>query len=229
MHNSEEIGTGPSAVLRKGGPSVAQLLLMSALLAQCVGILSALGLQYIGGMEPCEMCRTQRIPYYLAIPLTIMALIVITRGRAHAMGSTFLVCALLAMGAALFFWGSGLGIYQAGAQYGLWAGPQSCGNTTAPLAVAQASALLDALKDTRIVSCAQIDFSLFGVSLPALNALLSAAIAALLLSGAAALALQRRGRARQQVQPAQAQAQQAQAQQAQAIQETGSGDAQRTD
>ena len=36
-------------------------------------ILGAYGFQYIGEMEPCEMCYWQRWAYYVAIPLLALA------------------------------------------------------------------------------------------------------------------------------------------------------------
>ena len=39
-------------------------------------ILGALAFQFIGGLYPCELCLTQRWPYYIGLPLLALALTV---------------------------------------------------------------------------------------------------------------------------------------------------------
>jgi len=39
-----------------------------------VTILGALGSQYIGGLQPCELCLEQRLPYYWGLPLLALVL-----------------------------------------------------------------------------------------------------------------------------------------------------------
>lgn len=134
-------------------------------------ILGALAFQYLGGLYPCELCITQRWPYYIGLPVLAIALIGWTRfARA-------LRIALLAIVAALFVWGTGLGIYHSGVEWGFWPGPQSC------TGIGDAAVSLDMLSDmsdVRIVPCDAVQWELFGISLAGFNALISAAIVVLL-------------------------------------------------
>ena len=83
-------------------------------------ILGALAFQFIGGLYPCELCLTQRWPYYIGLPLLALALIVWTRL------TTAIRVGLMGIVAALFAWGAWVGGYQAGVEWGWWPGPQSC-------------------------------------------------------------------------------------------------------
>ena len=82
------------------------LLLVGGLAA----IATAWGFQLIGGYVPCKLCLEQRIPYYVGLPLALLALFLMQARR------TGLALALLLVVAAVFAYGSGLGIYQSGAE-----------------------------------------------------------------------------------------------------------------
>jgi len=139
-------------------------------------IAAAWGYQLIGGYVPCKLCLEQRIPYYAGLPLTALALILMTRGK------TGLAVALLVVVTAIFAYGSGLGAYQAGAEWGFWDGPQDCGGgSNAP---ASASDMLGALKNTRVVSCTEASWRMFGLSFAGWNAVASAGLAVLALASA---------------------------------------------
>src|SRR5690606_27942344 len=47
-----------------------------ALVLGLAAILGALAFQFIGGLFPCELCYTQRWPYYIGLPLIGIALLV---------------------------------------------------------------------------------------------------------------------------------------------------------
>jgi disulfide bond formation protein DsbB len=65
-----------------------------------VTILGALGSQFIGGLQPCELCLEQRLPYYWGLPL--LALILILWNRLPL--TVWYVA--MAIVAALFAWGA---------------------------------------------------------------------------------------------------------------------------
>jgi len=146
-------------------------------------IAAAWGFQLIGGYVPCKLCLEQRFPYYVGLPLTVLALFLMMQSRAG------LAALVLLAAAAVFAYGSGLGIYQAGAEWEFWAGPSDCGGGSA--APASASDMLKALQSTRVVSCTEASWRMFGLSFAGWNAVASAGLAGLALISA--FLLKRRG------------------------------------
>ncbi len=134
-------------------------------------ILGALAFQHIGGLFPCELCLTQRWPYYIGLPILVLALIVWDRVampiRAGALGIV----------AALFAWGTWVGVYHAGAEYGFWPGPQTCSGTGD---AAVSLDMLSDMSDSQVVACDVVQWELLGVSLAGFNALISGTIVVLL-------------------------------------------------
>lgn len=143
-------------------------------------ILTAWGFQLIGGYVPCKLCLEQRIPYYVGLPLALLALLVMLRGT-PAQGRLVVTVLLLAV-AAVFAWGAGIGGYQAGAEWGFWSGPADCGGGGGM--PDSAANMLNALRSTRVVSCTEASWRMFGLSFAGWNAVISAGIAVLALAGA---------------------------------------------
>jgi disulfide bond formation protein DsbB len=85
----------------------------------------------------------------------------------------------LAIAALAFLYGMGLGIQQAGAEWGFWEGPRDCatGGAGAPTSV---SGLIDQINKTRIVSCTEVQWRFLGLSFAGWNALISAGVAGIL-------------------------------------------------
>lgn len=128
-------------------------------------ILAALGFQYIGGYLPCELCYLQRWAYYAGIPLTFAALVLISADYPR-------VAALLLLAVSVaFLANSGIGIYQAGAEWKFWPGPQSCSGEQA--LTSSAGNMLEALKRTQVVRCDEAQLRVFGLSFAGYNAILS--------------------------------------------------------
>ena len=151
------------------------------MLAALVVILTALGFEYIGGYAPCPLCLQQRYAYYASIPLSVLALVLISARRDGAAALTFLVIALGFLANAV------LATYHAGAEWELWPGPESC-TGAGPLST-NAGDLLRNLATTQVAPCTQAAFRLFGVSLAGWNVVASLALAA-----GAAWAAKRAGR-----------------------------------
>lgn len=139
-------------------------------------IATAWGFQLIGGYVPCKLCLEQRVPYYAGLPLTALALFLIATHR-----TVLALLALLGV-AAIFAYGSGLGIYQAGAEWQFWAGPNDCGGGSA--APDSAANMLQALQSTRIVSCTEASWRMLGLSFAGWNAVASGGLAILALVAA---------------------------------------------
>ncbi len=120
------------------------------------------------GYQPCKLCLEQRLPYYLGLPLAVFSLILARFGA-----STRLVDWLLGALLLIFLIGAGLGTYHAGVEWGFWPGPTDCsGKINA--GPRNASDLLGAIAVTKIISCSEAAWRLFGISMAGWNALVSA-------------------------------------------------------
>jgi disulfide bond formation protein DsbB len=137
------------------------LLLPAALLA------GAFGSQYIGGLNPCEMCWWQRWPHLAALPIALLAfpapvplrrVLVATAGIAIAISGA-------------------IGVFHAGVEYHWWEGITACASSIRGNGDLQAT--LDAIMNAPLTRCDVAPWSLFGVSLAGFNAILSLGGAAL--------------------------------------------------
>jgi len=135
-----------------------------------VTILGALGSQYLGGLQPCELCLEQRIPYYWGLPVLAATLLLWNR-----IPLTVWYVAI-AVVVALFAWGAYLGVYHAGVEWGFWPGPTACTGTGTDISFGD----LNDINAARVVPCDVVQFRFLGISLAGYNALISAAIVVLL-------------------------------------------------
>ena len=132
-------------------------------------ILGALGSQYFGGLQPCELCLEQRLAYYWGLPVLAVVLVLWNRIPVRVW---FIAMAVIA---AIFAWGTYMGVYHAGVEYGFWPGPTACTGTGTGISFEDLNNL------TPVVPCDKVQFQLLGVSLAGMNALVSLAIVGLLL------------------------------------------------
>ena len=137
---------------------------------------TAWGFQLIGGYVPCKLCLEQRVPYYAGLPLAALAMALSLKGR-YGLAALALVLTAL-----VFAYGSGLGVYQAGAEWGFWLGPTDCGGGGA--IPTSAGGILGELGKTRVVSCTEASWRMLGLSFAGWNALASAGLAVLGIAGA---------------------------------------------
>lgn len=144
---------------------------MLLFLATSAAILTVLGFQHIGGYIPCKLCLEQREPYYLAIPVAALAVILAYRGV-----PAWLTRALIAIVGLLLLWTMALGIYHSGVEWAWWPGPTDCGG---PLAGPSKSAgdLFDSLARTHPPSCAEAAGRFLGLSFAGWNVLASLGMA----------------------------------------------------
>lgn len=125
------------------------------------------------GYVPCKLCLIERIPYYAAIPLSLLGLALPER-------LTRLVLGLAALG---LLYGAGLSAYHAGAEWGLWAGPSDCGGGSG-VNPSDVGDFLNTLQKTRVADCSTAAWRLFGISLAGWNAVIAFVLSAV--SGTAA-------------------------------------------
>lgn len=179
---------GESAHGARSGRAVPVLAGALALALGVVTIATAWGFQLIGGYAPCALCLEQRVPYYVGLPLIAAGLI------AHRLGAHSAVLRIaLVLAAGVFAYGLALGAYQSGAEWAFWPGPTDCGGGVAT--TTSAGNLLAQIQSTKLVSCTEASWRMFGLSFAGWNAVASLALVVLTLAGAAA-GLRRRGTAR---------------------------------
>ena len=153
-----------------------RMLVTLLLLASAAIVGSALLSQYVGGLQPCELCLYERWPYYAAIVATAVALL---SGGDRAMRAIIALCALLFTASAV------LAFYHVGVEQHWFAGPSACtGSVTGATSI---EALKAQLLARQPVSCDTPSWLLFGVSLAGWNL-----VASVLLAIACAAALLRR-------------------------------------
>jgi disulfide bond formation protein DsbB len=137
-------------------------------LLSALALAGALGIQYIGGIPPCPLCLDQRIAYYAAVPLGLLAF-------AMAPGRPQLSRLILAVLVIAFAVNAGLGVYHAGVEWGWWPGPETCSG--AGSIATTPDALLKSLSKTRVVRCDEAALRILGLSLAGYSAILSAILA----------------------------------------------------
>ncbi len=120
------------------------------------------------GILPCELCLLQRWAYYIGVPLAL----VIAAWNPSWIKWALVVMALLWLASAAF------GVYHAGVEWAWWQGPTSCSGDAAGLG--------DGLPDLSNpgVMCNEAAIRIFGLSLAGWNAVISAALAVVVLSAA---------------------------------------------
>lgn len=146
-----------------------------AFLLGLVTILAALGSQYLGGLQPCELCLEQRLAYYWGLPILGLVLLLWNRLPRPVW---YLAMAVVTL---IFVWSAYMGGFHAGVEWGFWPGPTACSGLGESFS-------LDALDNLQpVIGCDVVQFRFLGLSLAGYNALISLAMVGLLV---AAMALQ---------------------------------------
>src|SRR6202521_2264524 len=147
-------------------------------LGGAAAILGAFYFQYGLGLAPCPLCLEQRIAFYFAIPLALIAAFADLRGAPRALVTAALVLIALAM-----LLNAGLGVYHSGVEWKFWLGPADCSGPVTRLG--RASDLMRQLQNVTVVRCDEAAWRFLGLSLAGYNALISLALAGIALWGAA--------------------------------------------
>ena len=145
-------------------------------LAATVG--TALGFEHIGGYIPCKLCLGQRIPYYIGVPVMLLAAM-----SAALRWPPALTRGLLLVGALLMVWSLFLGIRHSGVEWGWWAGPTDCGAVSGP-ADTGGKGVLDAIDAFVPPSCDKAALRVLGLSFAGWNAVASVILAVIAFRGA---------------------------------------------
>lgn len=138
----------------------------------------AYGSQYIGGLQPCELCLYQRWPWWAALLLSVIALLPALSGGLRAL--------LFGLAGAGVLVGAGIAIFHVGVEQHWWPGLASCGSTgQAPASFEE----MQRMMSQTVVPCDKPAWTLFGISMAGYNALLSVFVGlwAVVTAGAALL------------------------------------------
>ena len=124
---------------------------------------SALASQYLGGLQPCELCLWQRWPWLAAAVLGVASTLLPGSARV-----------LLALGAVALVVGAGIAGFHVGVEQGWWAGTSACGGAATPTDI---EALRRQLMAAPVVRCDAPALVVLGLSMAAWNGLVSLATA----------------------------------------------------
>lgn len=145
-------------------------LIIAMLALATATILGALAFEHIVGLAPCPLCLQQRIPYWIGLPLGVIALVAF-RWKHPRIGALLML--LTCIGFAL---GSVLAFYHAGIEWRWWQGPATCSGAAPPASI---DALLKGLEALPPPRCDEAPWRLAGISLSGYNAIISAFLAGL--------------------------------------------------
>ena len=137
------------------------------LIISLVSIVSAYFIEYILGYQPCNLCLIERIPYGISI-------ILITLNYFFKKNEKFIILLLILT----IFFSFAISAYHLGIEQGLFEESAVCGlkNSTGIISKEE---LLKQLQE-KTVSCKDVTFRIFGLSLTSINIILSLILITLL-------------------------------------------------
>jgi disulfide bond formation protein DsbB len=162
-------------------PSASRPMLWPALFltaGMAVVVLSALGFEHIGHYVPCALCLLQRWPYYIGIPIGILAILSSAINAPPALTRTLLLLAGLSM-----LIGAGMGVYHAGVEWKFWEGPATC-STSVDAITKNAGDLLNEINIQHGPSCTDASLRVLGLSFAGWNVITSIVLAGIAVFGA---------------------------------------------
>lgn len=136
------------------------LLIKLILLISIIALISAFFIEYILGHQPCNLCILERIPYFLAI-------IVILLNYKFIEFEKFFILFLII----IFLFGTLLSLYHLGIEQGLIQESLVCDLKSGSNLLSKEE-ILKQLQE-KSVSCKDVTFKMFGLSLTSYNILIS--------------------------------------------------------
>ena len=124
-----------------------------------ISIISALYIEYILQYQPCKLCIYQRLPYLAAIFVSFI-------GFNYSNNDKIIIVIIM-----IFTIGAIISGYHYGIENNLIQEISSCTNNS--LDISNKSKLLDTLNKTMPVNCKDATFKILGISLAAINTILS--------------------------------------------------------
>lgn len=166
----------PSTIPQKRGADAVRLAAFAVLLISFATIAGAWMFEF-AGYAPCPLCLEQRIPYYIGVPLALVAFLV-----ARAMPGALLGRILVRILGVLFLGSAVYAAYHAGVEWKFWPGPTDCAAGAG--GDVSAGNLLQSLEETTLIRCDEPALRIAGLSLAGWNVIISAAMAGISLRAA---------------------------------------------
>ena len=132
------------------------------LIISMISIISALYIEYILQYEPCKLCIYQRLPYMAAIFISFI-------GFNYSSNDKILIILIM-----IFTLSAIISGYHFGIENNLFDELSACVNDS--LDISNKSKLLESLNQSMPVNCKDATFKILGVSLAAINTILSVLI-----------------------------------------------------
>ena len=136
------------------------LLIKLILLISIIALISAFFIEYILGHQPCNLCILERIPYFLAIIVTLLKYKFIEFEKFFILFLTI-----------IFLFGTILSLYHLGIEQGLIQESLVCDLKSGSNLLSKEE-ILKQLQE-KSVSCKDVTFKIFGLSLTSYNILIS--------------------------------------------------------
>ena len=133
-----------------------------------ISIISAYFIEHILGHQPCNLCLIERIPYFLSIILILFNFI-------FKKDEKFIILLLIL----IFVFSFLISIYHFGIEQGFFEESSVCGLKNGASIISK-DELLKSLSQ-RTISCKDVTFMIFGLSLTSINILISLTITYLLI------------------------------------------------
>ena len=126
------------------------------------------GFQTFGHLAPCELCLKQRTVYWVALGVCALAM-ALRSNRPTRRSLTPMLGLILA---ATFAVGCGIAVYQAGAEWKWWPGPDSCSGAALSAGAIDLKKFLSGGL-VHVVRCDEASWRFLGLSMAGWNALIS--------------------------------------------------------
>ena len=146
-----------------------KFILKSILSFSVVSLAIAYYIQYILGHKPCNLCLIERIPYFSAVIL-VSLMFVINKYKRVIAGILML----------FFIFGTVVSFYHVGIEQGFFSESLVC-NLGASNENLSSDELLKQLESKTSLSCKNVTFKFFGLSLATINTLISIFLSAIML------------------------------------------------
>ena len=131
---------------------------LSIFILSVASIIAAIYIEYFLGIKPCALCIYQRLPYIFAIFICFFGI---------NYNKNFLLNYMIIL---IFLISSMLSVYHVGVENGFFSELASCKNNTTEITDKQK--LLEIIKNQN-VSCKDVIFRIFGLSLATINLIIS--------------------------------------------------------
>ena len=140
--------------------NIKNLLIKLIFLISIIALISAFFIEYILGHQPCNLCKLERIPYFLAIVVILLNYKFIEFEKFFILFLTI-----------IFLFGTILSLYHLGIEQGLIQESLVCDLKSGSNLLSKEE-ILKQLQE-KSVSCKDVTFKIFGLSLTSYNILIS--------------------------------------------------------